>query len=135
MAFTIYPFIIATKDEKQNPVLMNHETIHLKQEKELFLILFLILFYAHSFWILLTKLSVRKAYLLNMFEVEAYANKNDFSYSNNRKKFGWKYITSNTINWINYVNSQPVTDRFPAILLLLILFTFLIMIIYTIFSV
>ena len=88
MAITVYPFILATKDEKKKKVLMNHENIHLKQQKELlFGILFYPLYILNTLWNIVRYFDMQKAYTLNMFEVEAYTYEKSTKYLNKRRKF------------------------------------------------
>ena len=87
MAITLYPFIIATKKERENEILMHHERIHLVQEKELWILPFYILYLGHSFWLLLTTFSFRKCYYANVFEAEAYAHEYHLNYLDTRPKF------------------------------------------------
>jgi hypothetical protein len=90
MAITIPPFgVIATKEERKNKVLMNHEGIHLKQGNELFVIPFLILYVSNFFWLLFRFFDSQKAYLGNLFESEAYANAKNLKYLKTRKRFSW----------------------------------------------
>lgn len=75
---TIFPFIFLKKEEYKNqPTLINHEKIHLKQQVEL-LILFFYLWYFIEFhvWLLKYK-NVDKAYRRISFEREAYENEHN----------------------------------------------------------
>lgn len=87
MAITLYPFIFGSKKEKADPVLMNHEKIHLEQEKELLVIPFYIIYLANSLWLLIKHLSFDMAYRLNIFEVEAYTHERDFGWTVNRDRY------------------------------------------------
>ena len=84
-AIALYPFIIISpKRIKENHlgVLLNHERIHLEQQKELFLIGFYIL-YIYFF-------IRRKSYKSNPFEKEAYFYQNYPLYIEIRKKYAWR---------------------------------------------
>ena len=78
---------------KGKEVLLNHETIHLKQQLELLIIPFylwygiefIIRYFQYKSWDL--------AYRNISFEREAYANEKDFDYLKKRKFCGfWKFI-------------------------------------------
>lgn len=87
----IYPFIIM-KDEtlKNDSVFMNHETIHLKQQKELLLVLFYLLYISEYFFRLFQYGGFKKAYRNISFEREAYANEGNMEYLKNRKI--WSFV-------------------------------------------
>lgn len=88
----IFPFIFIRNglDKEYEPYLINHEKIHIKQQKELFLIGFFVLYVA---WFLIDYLfgfNFKNAYLKIPFECEAYSNQFDVEYLTNRKRFDWK---------------------------------------------
>ena len=69
---------------------INHETIHFKQQLELLIIPFYILyilFYLINF--IKYKFDIQKAYYNIPFEKEAYTHEENFNYLNNRKLFAW----------------------------------------------
>jgi len=71
-------------------VTINHEKIHIRQQAELLLIGFYVL-YAY-YWLkarLWYKLSNHEAYMAIPFELEAYACEEDFDYLSNRKRLAW----------------------------------------------
>jgi len=78
----LYPFIFLrlNADEKENQNVINHEKIHIKQQKELFIIGFYILYVI--FWLLY-------GYYSNPFEVEAYRHGNFSRYLKARNHFNW----------------------------------------------
>ncbi len=82
---TIYPFVfLKNKKLKNDVVLINHEKIHLRQQIELLIIPFYII-YLIEFLIRLIK--YRKWYLAYRnisFEREAYRNENDLNYLKSR---------------------------------------------------
>ncbi len=83
-AIAFYPFIFISTKTKITNSLINHEKIHLKQQKELLIIPFYI-------WYLV--LLKRKGYMNICFEKEAYANENNLNYLNKRKLFNFlKYM-------------------------------------------
>ena len=91
VGITIFPFIILKKEGlKQDKILINHEKIHLKQQQELLLLLFYIIY---SLEWLIKLLIYKNGYLTykNLsFEREAYQNENNISYLKNRKT--WSFI-------------------------------------------
>ena len=91
---TLFPFILLRdKADKSNPILLNHEKIHLRQQLEL-LIIFFYLWYVleYFYWYLKLKNSFM-AYRYISFEREAYAKECDLNYLQTRKLWGfWRYI-------------------------------------------
>lgn len=90
----IYPFIfLRQKELKDNPTIMNHEKIHLRQQIEM-LWIFFFLWYGIEFfvrWIQFKNSNL--AYLNISFEREAYNNEIDYSYLKNRKFWSFtKYL-------------------------------------------
>jgi len=88
-AITLYPFIVLNS-ECEHPVIINHEKIHLAQQKELWLVPFYVLYV--WYWIKgkIQGMTSHEAYMSIPFEKEAYANEKDFKYLENRKKLAWK---------------------------------------------
>ncbi len=89
-AVTIYPFVILRNHQSKNDfVLLNHEFIHLKQQKEL-LWFFFFLWYGLEFLVKL--LYYRNAYLAYRnisFEREAYRYEFDLDYLKQRKAYSF----------------------------------------------
>ena len=87
-AITLYPFIICkgTLDQQTR----THEVIHLKQQRELLLIGFYILYVGYWVWNLVKHQSFQAAYEEIPFEKEAYAHDEDPTYPLNRKAFSWR---------------------------------------------
>lgn len=79
-----FPFVF-TKYKKNNPVFINHEKIHLRQQLELGLLFFYIWYLAEYLWYLIKYKSHIKAYYQIRFEREAYQNENNIAYLENRK--------------------------------------------------
>ncbi len=93
-AVAIWPFIILkSKDLKGNEVLINHERIHLQQQKEM-LWLFFFIWYMVEFLVKLIKFKkMMMAYRNLSFERESYANENDLNYVDKRKFWNFlKYL-------------------------------------------
>ncbi|MGB6154129.1 MAG: hypothetical protein WBG48_19250 [Pricia sp.] len=90
VGLSLWPFIILKNDDlKDDMVLINHEKIHLKQQQELLIVFFYILYITE--WLLRTLfyLDSYKAYQNISFEREAYANEMNLDYPEDRKAFGF----------------------------------------------
>lgn len=90
-ALAVWPFIFLKERElKNDPVLINHERIHLKQQMEM-LWIFFFLFYLFEF---LAKIVIYKkpglAYRNISFEREAYAKERDFNYPESKPR--WSFV-------------------------------------------
>ena len=94
VGLSLWPFIFLKNTAlKKDAVLINHEKIHLRQQQELLLLPFYILYISE--WLLRTVLYLNsyKAYQNISFEREAYANENEFNYLSKRKPFSFiKYL-------------------------------------------
>ena len=84
-AITLYPFVVVRHARlKDDEVLINHEKIHLKQQAELLVLGFYILYLGEYVWRYAQYRSQYKAYRNISFEREAYDNESDFNYLKNR---------------------------------------------------
>jgi len=88
---TLYPFIfLKDKRQKSDVILLNHERIHIAQQKEL-LVLFFYFWYVIEF---LIRLMIYKnksiAYKNISFEKEAYANEKYLTYMQERPR--WAFL-------------------------------------------
>lgn len=91
LGMTIYPFIFITQKElKNDPMLLNHEKIHVQQQKELLWLPFFIWYIAEFLIRLLLYRNKNRAYRNICFEREAYAHENDFQYLNRREN--WTFL-------------------------------------------
>lgn len=90
---TLYPFILLKhKSYKKNKVLMNHEEIHLQQQKELLVLPFYVLYLGNYLFNLVKYWHHHTAYLNICFEREAYENEQDLKYLSKRKFWSfWRY--------------------------------------------
>ncbi len=91
---TFFPFVfLSDKKDKANPIFLNHEKIHLRQQIELLVIPFFI-WYGFEFLIRLIQFkSWREAYYNICFEREAYKKEKDLSYLKQRSFWNFlKYI-------------------------------------------
>ena len=87
-AITLYPFIICRG--KLDEQTKTHEIIHLRQQKELLLIGFYLLYVGFWLWYLIRTRSFQLAYACIPFEREAYDNDSDWTYPFNRKPYSWR---------------------------------------------
>lgn len=92
MGMTVFPFmLLKSKTMKENRVLINHEKIHLKQQLELLIIPFFVIYVLEFYIRLLQYKSWKMAYRNISFEREAYENEKDLNYIK-RRPF-WNFIT------------------------------------------
>ena len=87
-AITLFPFIFI-KDDGDN-VTITHESIHIKQQQELYVVGFYILYIWDWVRGLIKYKNIQVAYYKIRFEQEAYEFDYDIQYPENRKKFSWK---------------------------------------------
>lgn len=89
---SLWPFIILKNEAfKNDPVLLNHEKIHLKQQAEL-LVIFFYLWYAIEYLIRILQYKKRfLAYRNISFEREAYTNEKNLNYSIARRR--WSFLS------------------------------------------
>lgn len=92
---TLWPFIVlreyyqgttnywVTKREKT----INHESIHIKQQEELLIIPFYVLYILE--WFIKLFFYGKQSYYNISFEREAYSNEHDKDYLKNRKRYRW----------------------------------------------
>lgn len=90
IGITIFPFMfLKYKALKGNTILINHEKIHLKQQLELLIIPFFIIY---SFEFLIRLIQYKNwhlAYRNISFEREAYRNEKDLNYLKSRPLFNF----------------------------------------------
>lgn len=89
---TLFPFIFLQKPEdRYNKILINHEKIHIRQQLELLIIFFYLLYVGEFlFWYFILK-DGNKAYRRISFEREAYDNDQDLDYLNNRRWWAFRH--------------------------------------------
>lgn len=88
---TLYPFIFLKREDlKGNSVLINHEKIHLKQQRELLIVFFYVLYFLEWFIRLLMYRKTSLAYKNLSFEREAYQNEHNLDYISTRKR--WAFL-------------------------------------------
>ncbi len=91
---TVFPFIILSDEKyKFNKVTINHEKIHFRQQLELLILPFYLIYFGNLFYNFLKFKNLEMAYFNVIFEREAYANEKDLNYLKSRSfwKF-WSYI-------------------------------------------
>jgi len=88
VAITLYPFIISREEMSED--VLRHESIHIAQQKELF-VLFFYMLYSWDYIKGLIKFRDKEiAYYRIRFEQEAYAQMLNTSYLENRKSYSWR---------------------------------------------
>ena len=99
LGITIFPFIFLKRKElKLNQSLVNHEKIHLRQQLELLVIPFYIVYAVEFFIRLVYFKNWDSAYKNTSFEREAYCNEKDLEYLKHRKFWNFlKYLRGNDI--------------------------------------
>lgn len=95
-AITIFPFIIMKNKDKE--IILNHEKIHYKQQKELLIIGFFLLYLLEYLIRIIQYKSFNQAYYNISFERECFDNQIYYNYLQHRKMFSFlKYIKENGI--------------------------------------
>ena len=91
---TLWPIIILKHDNLRNDaVLINHERIHLKQQFELFILPFYILYFMEWIIGIIKYKDTHLAYRNISFEREAYDNEENLNYLRERSLFSFfKYF-------------------------------------------
>jgi len=89
VAITFWPFIFIFDYFKNDKKLLNHEKIHLKQQEELLLIGFYLLYILFFIMNLFRFKNLLEAYENIPFEIEAKQFETDLNYLQNRNHFNW----------------------------------------------
>lgn len=84
---TLFPFIFIRTSYKNNEVILNHEKIHYRQQIELLILPFFVIYGLHYIVNIIKYRHHDEAYRKIVFEKEAYKYQNDFSYLKTRKLF------------------------------------------------
>lgn len=85
---TLYPYVFVKAKHKNNKKLLNHESIHIQQQKELLVIGFYLLYLLN--WVVnLFRYGTKgkEAYMNIIFEREAYQNEKNMEYLHTRKPY------------------------------------------------
>jgi hypothetical protein len=91
----IFPFILVkNRTDKTNSILINHEKIHLRQQLELLILPFYLLYFLNYVYGLAKYKNHYLAYYNIIFEQEAYKNESNLSYLQCRNFWAWlKFLT------------------------------------------
>lgn len=92
--WVLFPFVfLKDKELVCDPVFMNHEHIHLRQQIELLVLPFFLWYGIEYLFRLIQYLNIHQAYRNISFEREAYTNQNALDYLHQRRLFGFiKYL-------------------------------------------
>ncbi|MBK7360303.1 MAG: hypothetical protein IPI45_00505 [Saprospiraceae bacterium] len=92
-AITLWPFIFLREQRyAKDPILINHEKIHLKQQLETLIVFFYLIYGYEYLRNRFRGMDSRRAYFLIRFEQEAYQFEKDLLYLSKRKMFAWLNI-------------------------------------------
>lgn len=90
VGLTLWPFIILKEPHlKTDTVLVNHERIHLRQQQELLLFPFYLLYLIEWLFRSIYYWDSYKAYKNLSFEREAYSHEHDLEYLQHRRPFSF----------------------------------------------
>jgi hypothetical protein len=91
---TLFPYIILKEKYRDRAHdIINHESIHIKQQGEMLIIPFYIFYVLEFVLKLFIYGNLRDSYMNISFEREAYLNETDRDYLENRKSWSWiKYL-------------------------------------------
>lgn len=88
---SLWPFVVLrNKKDAQDPVFLNHERIHLKQQMELLVLPFYVLYISEFLIRYFLYGNAYKAYYNISFEREAYRNEFDLIYCKRRKFWAFR---------------------------------------------
>lgn len=94
VGLALWPFIILKDNAlKEDAVLINHERIHLRQQRELWILPFYLFYFLEGIVRFFIYFDAYKAYENISFEREAYQNETDLNYLSGRSRFVFiKYL-------------------------------------------
>lgn len=87
--FAFWPFIFLREDLMNEDRIIRHEKIHIRQQLEMLVIPFYVVYFLSYFVNFFRYGRMRKAYYNIPFEKEAYANENDLGYLKWRRTWAW----------------------------------------------
>lgn len=92
----LFPFVIIKNlYDKQNKIFLNHEKIHIRQQLELLIVPFFIMYFSEYLVRLLQYRNKNEAYRNISFEREAYGNERNLEYLSKRKLWSsFSYLRS-----------------------------------------
>ena len=85
----LFGVLFTRRDKPISDVSLNHEQIHTEQMKEMLYVLFYMWYVVEWFVRLIILRDSHKAYRAISFEQEAYANQENLTYSEGRKRYRW----------------------------------------------
>lgn len=85
----LFGVLFTRRDKKISDVSLNHEQIHTEQMKEMLYVFFYIWYLIEWFIRLIMLRDSHKAYRAISFEREVYANQEDLTYLESRKRYHW----------------------------------------------
>jgi hypothetical protein len=86
----LFPFILVQSERlKHDKAVIDHERIHIRQQAELLILPFYLLYLLNYLVNLIVYRNHDKAYMNIVFEREAYANEVDPAYLQQRKLYNW----------------------------------------------
>ena len=89
-AMALYPFMLFKSPSlKHDPVIINHEEIHFRQQLELLILPFYLIYLGHYLINRLRYKNHDQAYLAICFEKEAYTHDRDLNYLKKRRFYQW----------------------------------------------
>lgn len=90
VAMALFPFILVRDMKiKENETTMNHERIHHRQQLELLIIFFYLIYGTYYLYYLMRGYTHFNAYMNIPFEREAYANEANTNYLKDRNFWEW----------------------------------------------
>ena len=89
-AITLFPFIISK--ERMDKTTLNHEKIHIEQQKELLVVFFYLLYVYYFIENYYFFRDTHTAYMMIPFEREAYEYDSDLNYLSKRKRYRWLHF-------------------------------------------
>ena len=94
VGLSLWPFIfVKCGTLKEDDILINHERIHLRQQLELLIVPFYLLYLLEWMFRTVWYLNAYRAYQNISFEREAYAKERELDYISNRKPYSFiKYL-------------------------------------------
>ena len=87
LAITLFGFIFTRDKGRINRSVLNHEMIHVRQQKEWLYVFFFLLYVIEYLFFLLKYRNHDKAYRSISFEREAYKNESDANYLKHRPRY------------------------------------------------
>lgn len=118
-AAAFYPFLLTTGSmhPQMRPYFVNHELIHLAQQKEMLIVGGWICRFFESLYIFTKGKRGMEAYLYRSTEQEAYDNMFNLNYLHQRASFSHlkKYWKSKPVAWNEYLKKVLETEGYPIV--------------------